>query len=223
MALSPPNASSAGLRARQAAKRDTTASTLIHAIVMACTRWIRRIMSGEAICHRQFGRRRPPCLPSMSTKAQSLSFLLKVSATCPELYRCPVSQKFAPPECFARCEISGFSVLRHLLASSEVSGRVALPEFIDQCAATGKRALQDELEESEDATASVGCWTTFDRDRNPCLLPLGPPPQPSRVHNCLIPILPVAVQSDNGSYVCVATQVPHDHHMYALEARAPDV
>ena len=66
----------------------------------------------------------------------------------PDLYRCPVSQKVAPAECFARCEISGFSVLRHLLASSEVSGRVALPEFIGQCAATGKRALQDELEES---------------------------------------------------------------------------
>ena len=30
MALSPPKASRAGLRARQAAKRDTTASTVIH-------------------------------------------------------------------------------------------------------------------------------------------------------------------------------------------------
>lgn len=50
MALSPPKASSAGLRARQAAKRDTTASTLIHAIVTVCTRWIRRIAPGEAVC-----------------------------------------------------------------------------------------------------------------------------------------------------------------------------
>lgn len=50
MALSPSNASRAGLLARQAAKRDTTASTLIHAIVRVCTRWIRRIASGEAIC-----------------------------------------------------------------------------------------------------------------------------------------------------------------------------
>ena len=32
MALSPPKASSAGLRARQAAKSDTTASTLIHGV-----------------------------------------------------------------------------------------------------------------------------------------------------------------------------------------------
>jgi hypothetical protein len=50
MALSPPNASRAGLRARQAAKRETTASTLIHAIVTVCTRWIRRMASGVAIC-----------------------------------------------------------------------------------------------------------------------------------------------------------------------------
>jgi hypothetical protein len=49
MPLSPPKASSTGLRARQAAKRDTTASTLIHAIVRACTRWIRRKVSGEVI------------------------------------------------------------------------------------------------------------------------------------------------------------------------------
>jgi hypothetical protein len=37
MALSPPNASSAGLRARHAAKSDTAASTLIQAIVTVCT------------------------------------------------------------------------------------------------------------------------------------------------------------------------------------------
>ena len=50
MALSPPKPSSAGLFARQAAKRDTTASTLIHAIVIACTLRIRRKVSGEAVC-----------------------------------------------------------------------------------------------------------------------------------------------------------------------------
>ena len=67
---------------------------------------------------------------------------------CPELYRCSVSQKIAPAECFEKCGISGLSVLKHLLVRSEVSDRAALPEFIEQCAATGKRALQDELEES---------------------------------------------------------------------------
>lgn len=67
---------------------------------------------------------------------------------CPELCRCSVSQKIAPVECFAKCGISGLSVLKHLLVRSEVSERAALPEFIEQCAATGMRALQDELEES---------------------------------------------------------------------------
>src|SRR5580765_580657 len=50
MALSPPKASRTGLLARQAAKRDTSASTLIHPIVTVCTRWIRRIASGQAVC-----------------------------------------------------------------------------------------------------------------------------------------------------------------------------
>src|ERR1019366_4785322 len=41
----------AGPPARHAAKRDTTASTLIHTIVTVCTRWIRRMVSGVAICN----------------------------------------------------------------------------------------------------------------------------------------------------------------------------
>ena len=49
MALSPPKASSAGLLARHATMRDTAASTLIQAIVIACTLRIRRKASGEAI------------------------------------------------------------------------------------------------------------------------------------------------------------------------------
>ena len=49
-ALSPPKASRAGLCARHAAKSDTAASTLIHAIVRVCSRWIRRIASEEAVC-----------------------------------------------------------------------------------------------------------------------------------------------------------------------------
>src|SRR5271169_4656977 len=51
MALSPPKASNAGLCAHQAAKRETTASTIIHAIVTAWTRRMRRRASGVAICN----------------------------------------------------------------------------------------------------------------------------------------------------------------------------
>jgi superfamily II DNA or RNA helicase len=66
----------------------------------------------------------------------------------PELSRCSRTQKLAPLECLARCEMSGVPVLKHLLEKSDVSGRMALPEFMEQCAATGKHALRDELEES---------------------------------------------------------------------------
>ena len=44
--------------------------------------------------------------------------------------------------------MSGSQVLKHLLVKSEVSDRLALPEFIGTCAVTGKRALRDELEQS---------------------------------------------------------------------------
>jgi len=66
----------------------------------------------------------------------------------PELSRCSRTQKLAPLECLARCEMSGVPVLKHLLEKSDLSGRMALPEFMEQCAATGKHALRDELEES---------------------------------------------------------------------------
>jgi hypothetical protein len=49
MALSPPNASKAGLRARQAANMDTAASVLIQTIVNACTLRIRLRVCGAAI------------------------------------------------------------------------------------------------------------------------------------------------------------------------------
>jgi hypothetical protein len=66
----------------------------------------------------------------------------------PELFPCSRSETIVPSDCLARCEISGSQVLRHLLVRSEVSDRVALPEFVGTCGVTGKRALQDELERS---------------------------------------------------------------------------
>lgn len=66
----------------------------------------------------------------------------------PELISCALSKAVAPRDCFARCAISGSEVLKHLLVSSEASNRMALPEFVGNCAVTGNRALNDELEES---------------------------------------------------------------------------
>jgi hypothetical protein len=66
----------------------------------------------------------------------------------PELGQCSRTNKSAPVDCLERCEISGLTVLRHLLTQSEVTGRKALPEFVTSCGETGKRALKDELERS---------------------------------------------------------------------------
>jgi hypothetical protein len=69
-------------------------------------------------------------------------------ARAPELGRCLRTNKLAPLDCLGRCELSGVNVLRHLLLRSEVSGRMALPEFVAKCPETGKYALKDEMEQS---------------------------------------------------------------------------
>ena len=55
----------------------------------------------------------------------------------PEMELCTKSGRFAPKECLGRCDISGASVLKHLLEWSEFSDRAALPEFVDRCELTG--------------------------------------------------------------------------------------
>lgn len=66
----------------------------------------------------------------------------------PEMRRCSKSGRTVPITCLAQCAITGAEVLRHLLVESEVSGRLALPEFIRTCSLSGKRILQDEVEPS---------------------------------------------------------------------------
>ncbi|MCC6983080.1 MAG: DEAD/DEAH box helicase [Bauldia sp.] len=66
----------------------------------------------------------------------------------PELGLCASSGKTAPVDCLSVCQMTGGRVLRHLLARSERSGRLALPEFTVVCALSGKRLLADEVEPS---------------------------------------------------------------------------
>ena len=47
----------------------------------------------------------------------------------PELLLCSMSGRKVPSTCLGICEISGVTVLQHLLVSSEISQRLALPEF----------------------------------------------------------------------------------------------
>jgi hypothetical protein len=64
----------------------------------------------------------------------------------PEIGQCGSSGRTAPRECFSECAITGANVLRHLLVSSEISSRKAVPEHTLRCSLSGKRVLTDEAE-----------------------------------------------------------------------------
>jgi superfamily II DNA or RNA helicase len=66
----------------------------------------------------------------------------------PELGQCAKTGAAAPGDCLNRCEISGLSVLRHLLVQSGVSSRWALPEHSCICSVSAQRILSDEAERS---------------------------------------------------------------------------
>ncbi len=64
----------------------------------------------------------------------------------PEMRICSKSGQRLPAPCLGQCAITGAEVLRHLLATSDISGRYALPERTARCSLTGKRILEDEAE-----------------------------------------------------------------------------
>jgi superfamily II DNA or RNA helicase len=66
----------------------------------------------------------------------------------PALERCAKTGAAVPSDCLKRCEISGLSVLRHLLVQSGVSSRWGLPEHSLICSVSGQRILSDEAERS---------------------------------------------------------------------------
>lgn len=66
----------------------------------------------------------------------------------PEMDKCAKTGKIVPIDSLAKCEISKMLVLKHLLLTSEVSGRLALPEHTVICALSQKRVLTDEIEKS---------------------------------------------------------------------------
>lgn len=61
---------------------------------------------------------------------------------------CTKTGRMVPKDALARCAITSGFALRHLLVKSEVSGRMALPEFTTTCSLSGKRVLTDEVEGS---------------------------------------------------------------------------
>lgn len=73
----------------------------------------------------------------------------------PEMDLCTQTGKILPVDCLAQCELTGATLTEHLLAKSEVSGRLARPEFASRCSLTGKLVLNDELETSDVTGALV--------------------------------------------------------------------
>jgi hypothetical protein len=67
----------------------------------------------------------------------------------PKLGLCSKSARTVPISCLAKCEITGAEALRHYLVKSDVSERLALPEFTVVCAHSGKRVFRDEADVSD--------------------------------------------------------------------------
>lgn len=66
----------------------------------------------------------------------------------PKMRTCAKTGRIVPAACLAKCEITGDEVLRHLLVTSQISGRLALPGCSTVCSLSGKRILRDEAEAS---------------------------------------------------------------------------
>jgi len=62
----------------------------------------------------------------------------------PQLGNCEVTKREVPLICLEKCAISGLKVLRNLLVKSEISEKMALPQYMVKCALTGKVVLPDE-------------------------------------------------------------------------------
>jgi superfamily II DNA or RNA helicase len=75
--------------------------------------------------------------------------------TAPSTDLCTKTGRMVPVDCLGQCAVTGSTATRHLLTASQISGRLALPEFTARCSLSGKVALIDELETSEMSGALV--------------------------------------------------------------------
>lgn len=69
--------------------------------------------------------------------------------TQPDMGICELTAVKMPVDCLGKCEISKVYVVKSLLNRSEVSARLALPQYMVTCALSGKRVLSDEAEKSD--------------------------------------------------------------------------
>jgi len=66
-----------------------------------------------------------------------------------EMKLCEYKNILYPSNCLSKCEISKKNILKHILFKSDLSGRLALPEYRVVCSLTGKKVLIDEVEKSD--------------------------------------------------------------------------
>lgn len=88
----------------------------------------------------------------------NLTIAAGVIETAPDTATCAITGRSYPTTALATCEISTLNALRHLLITSDHSGRRALPEHTARCAITGATLLSDET-----LTSAVS-GTTANRD-----------------------------------------------------------
>lgn len=74
--------------------------------------------------------------------------------SAPTLLICDLTGKAAPSDCFDTCSISKKRVLRHRLVRSELSARLAMPQYASRCSVSGQQILSDEAGTS-DVTGAV--------------------------------------------------------------------
>ena len=106
------------------------------------------VVALEGTVHREISTHAQYRLDEAPPYASNLTVVPRTSSwvAAPELSRCESTGKMAPKECLGRCAMTGVEVLRHLLVSSETSGRHALPEHTLRCSLSDKRILTDEAD-----------------------------------------------------------------------------
>jgi superfamily II DNA or RNA helicase len=78
----------------------------------------------------------------------------------PPSQACAETGRTVPVNCLAQCEVSKKMVLKHLLTTSEATGRKGLQKLAVKCPISGKRVFQDELARSP-ITGKVGAKHCF--------------------------------------------------------------
>jgi hypothetical protein len=74
----------------------------------------------------------------------------------PPVAKCAFSDEIFPEACLGICDVSGIRVAKHHLGVSELSGRLALEEYMEKCASSNRLLLKSEMDTSDVSGLRVG-------------------------------------------------------------------